>query len=104
MRSQDFLDRPGIDAAWERTGTLSVATEEHQVGWMAEEVEKSRRFGWDSELLDRDAVQAEVHSPTYRAAARNRDDDGDGRPGAHGMGPRARGRGGGGAGVRGTRP
>jgi len=70
---EDFLDRTGIDAAWERTGTLSVATEEHQVGWVAEQVEKSRRFGWDSELLDRDAAQAVVHSPTYRAAARNRD-------------------------------
>ena len=70
---QAIVERLGIDAAWERTGILSVATEEHQVPWMAEEVEASRRFGWDSELLDREAAQAEVHSPTYRAAARHRD-------------------------------
>jgi glycine/D-amino acid oxidase-like deaminating enzyme len=70
---QGIVQRHGIDAAWERTGVLSVATEPHQVTWMAEEVEMARRFGWDSELLDRDAVQALVHSPTYRAAARHPD-------------------------------
>ncbi len=70
---QAIVERLGIDAAWERTGILSVATAEHQVPWMAEEVEISRRFGWDSELLDREAAQAEVRSPTYRAAARHRD-------------------------------
>ena len=68
---QAIVARLGIDAAWERTGILSVATEPHQVAWMAEEVETSRRFGWDSELLDREAVQAEVrlsHVPGGGAA------------------------------------
>ena len=57
------LDRHGIDAAWERNGILSVATEPHQVPWMNEEAQISCRFGWDSEVLDRGAAQAEIRSP-----------------------------------------
>jgi len=43
---------------WERTGELTVAVEEHQVPWLRE---SGGRF------LDRDEVQAQVHSPTYLA-------------------------------------
>lgn len=48
-----------IDAQLERTGVLSVAYEPHQVKWLEEMTE--------GELLDEQAVQAEISSPVYRA-------------------------------------
>jgi len=69
----DALERMGVDnlagiertvddfamaVEWERTGELTVAVEEHQVAWLRE---GGGRF------LDREQVQAEVHSPTYLA-------------------------------------
>jgi glycine/D-amino acid oxidase-like deaminating enzyme len=55
------LARHRIDCDFERTGTVTVATEPHQVGWLAEAA--SIRPG--STLLDREAMRAEVDSPTY---------------------------------------
>jgi glycine/D-amino acid oxidase-like deaminating enzyme len=63
----------GIECAFERTGELAVATEPHQVEWIREDVEQARRFGHDAVFLDRDAAQAEVHSPTFLAAVWHRD-------------------------------
>ncbi|GAA0249615.1 FAD-dependent oxidoreductase [Cryptosporangium japonicum] len=57
---EDTLTRYGIDAEWERTGELSVATEAYQL----------RDLGPDA--LDRDAVRAEVNSPTYLGGVWNR--------------------------------
>ncbi|MFG1927391.1 NAD(P)/FAD-dependent oxidoreductase [Cryptosporangium sp. NPDC048952] len=57
---EDTLVRYGIDAEWERTGELAVATEEYQL----------RDLGPD--VLDRDAVRAEVNSPTYVGGVWNR--------------------------------
>ncbi len=51
--------RYGMDVDFERTGQLAVAVEPHQVEWLREE----------EGFLDRDAVQAEVHSPTFLAGA-----------------------------------
>ncbi|MFC5381068.1 NAD(P)/FAD-dependent oxidoreductase [Aquipuribacter nitratireducens] len=53
----------GVDAQWERTGELDVATEAHQVGWLREAAaaDPGARF------LDRDATRALVRSPTYEA-------------------------------------
>ena len=59
------IERHGIDCGWEPTGTIDVATEPHQVAWLAEGAELLRRFGWDAELLDADAMRAQVASPTY---------------------------------------
>ena len=47
-----------IDCDFSRAGALVVATEPHQVGWLRAE---------PGELLDADAVRAEVNSPTYLA-------------------------------------
>ncbi|MBX3285248.1 MAG: FAD-dependent oxidoreductase [Actinobacteria bacterium] len=62
----DAVGRYGIDCDLEATGELTVATEDHQVAWLREAA-----AGADPaepvELLDRDAVRAEVASPTYRA-------------------------------------
>lgn len=63
----------GIDCDFERTGELEVATQPHQVAWIHEDVEQARRFGHDAQYLDRDAVRAEIDSPTYLAGAWHRD-------------------------------
>jgi glycine/D-amino acid oxidase-like deaminating enzyme len=65
--------RLGIDCDWQDTGTIDVATAPHQVAWLGEEVEALRRFGWDAELLDADALRAQVDSPTYLGGAWTRD-------------------------------
>jgi glycine/D-amino acid oxidase-like deaminating enzyme len=55
----------GIDCAWERTGELTVATAQWQLDELGELPALAARFGGHLELLDRDQVQARVHSPTY---------------------------------------
>ena len=59
------LERHRIDAAWQETGQLSVATQPHELGELDEEVALLRRYGWEAEVLDREAVRAAVDSPTY---------------------------------------
>lgn len=59
----ETVERYGIDCNFEWTGTLDVATEEHQVCWLAEEEGKDP----DVVFLDREAVRKEVNSPVYRA-------------------------------------
>ncbi|MET0818372.1 MAG: FAD-dependent oxidoreductase [Solirubrobacteraceae bacterium] len=61
----------GIDCGWEPTGTIAVATAEHQLPWLEEEAEAMRRFGWEAELLDREGVRARVNSPTYIGGLRS---------------------------------
>ena len=56
--------RYGMDAEFERTGTLSVATEPHQIDWLAE----------DPGFLDQRATRELVNSPTYLAGAWDRHD------------------------------
>ncbi|MCT1476828.1 FAD-binding oxidoreductase [Microbacterium sp. p3-SID336] len=59
----DTVHRYGMDAEFERTGQLAVAVEPHQIEWLREE----------DGFLDREAVQAEVHSPTFLAGAWDRE-------------------------------
>ena len=40
------LARYDIDAAWEEHGVLSVATQPHEVGGLADEAALLRRYGW----------------------------------------------------------
>ncbi len=61
------LERHSIDAALEQNGTLEVATEPYQVAELEEFCEEVRKLPDTAEFLDRDAVQAEVASPTYHA-------------------------------------
>lgn len=58
--------RYGIDIGFERTGQLAVATEPHQVPWLEDWAAEADHP--DVMLLDRDAAQAAVASPTYLAA------------------------------------
>ncbi|HET6356466.1 FAD-dependent oxidoreductase [Streptomyces sp.] len=55
-----------IDCDFERTGEIDVATEPHQVEELREMYEEATGLGFTGlELLDQDAVRAEVNSPTF---------------------------------------
>ncbi|WP_371681104.1 NAD(P)/FAD-dependent oxidoreductase [Streptomyces sp. NBC_01276] len=71
---EDTLARHSIDCDWERTGSLVVATEPHQVDWLAEEAETAARYGATTTVLDADAVRAEIDSPTFLGAVWNKSD------------------------------
>ncbi|MGR8007965.1 NAD(P)/FAD-dependent oxidoreductase [Streptomyces hypolithicus] len=56
----------GIDCDFERTGEIDVATEPHQLAELHELHDQARQHGFTGlELLDRDAVRAQVDSPTF---------------------------------------
>ena len=61
------LQRHSIDADYEGTGTLDVALEPHQVTELDELAALTERFGHEARRLDREAMRAEVSSPTYLA-------------------------------------
>jgi glycine/D-amino acid oxidase-like deaminating enzyme len=63
----ESLERHGIDARVEQTGALSVATAPYQVEDLREYHAVRERFGEEAQWLDRDAVRAELDSPTYEA-------------------------------------
>ncbi|QEC49011.1 FAD-dependent oxidoreductase [Baekduia soli] len=59
------LDRHGIDAHLDETGELTALLEPHEVARAEHEAGLLRRFGHNVEVLDRDAMRAELDSPTY---------------------------------------
>jgi glycine/D-amino acid oxidase-like deaminating enzyme len=61
---EQAVSRYDIDCDFQRTGELDVATEPWQVDGLRE---------GDGDFLDRDAVRAEVDSPTFLAGSWNRD-------------------------------
>jgi glycine/D-amino acid oxidase-like deaminating enzyme len=63
------LTRYRIDCDFERPGIITVATEPHQVEWLHDLAAGSA----DSRFLDRDAMRAEVDSPTYLAGVHDPD-------------------------------
>ncbi|WP_415953394.1 NAD(P)/FAD-dependent oxidoreductase [Streptomyces sp. KLOTTS4A1] len=71
---EDTLARHAVDCDWERTGSLVVATEPHQVDWLAEEAETAARYGASTTLLDAEAVRAEIDSPAFLGAVWNKSD------------------------------
>lgn len=66
------VERYGIDCGFERTGELNVATEDWQWRDLVAGHAAEAARGLDVELLDRDAVRAEVDSPTYLGAVWDR--------------------------------
>lgn len=59
----------GVDAQFERTGELDVATEPHQLEWLREEMaDASAEDSADSVFLDEAAIHASIASPTYLGA------------------------------------
>lgn len=57
----------GLDCDFERTGSLDLAIEEHEIEWL-----KEAETDDDTVFLDEAAVRAEVNSPTYLAAVWNK--------------------------------
>ncbi len=68
----DFVAAEGIDADLQLCGKTVVATRPHQVADLAASAALHREHGEDVELLDADAVRADVASPTYLAGLRVR--------------------------------
>jgi glycine/D-amino acid oxidase-like deaminating enzyme len=66
LENLDAIERDvaqlGMDVQFERTGTLSVAYEPHQVQWLKDDDE--------GEYLDREAVQKRINSPVFAAGRR----------------------------------
>ena len=62
------IERYGIDCSWEANGSMMVATQPHAIAWCRSAVESLTAFGYEASFLDRDAIRAEVDSPTYLAA------------------------------------
>jgi glycine/D-amino acid oxidase-like deaminating enzyme len=69
---ESTLTRYGIDAEWERTGSLDVATESWQADELRTHAAEVRELGEKVEVLDADAVRALVNSPTYIAGLLDR--------------------------------
>ena len=63
----DFTRTHGIDCDLEETGTLSLADQAYQVEEFRAWVDEAAEHGEHLEFLDRDAAQAEVHSPIWQA-------------------------------------
>jgi glycine/D-amino acid oxidase-like deaminating enzyme len=70
------LARHGINARFEGTGVLWIATERYQVDEIDDEVELIRRFGGDARPLDAAATRAEVDSPLALGGVWHRDSGG----------------------------
>ena len=62
-----FTREHGIDCDLEETGDLAVADQPHQVDEFRAWVDKAAEWGEELRFLDRDEVQAEVHSPIWQA-------------------------------------
>jgi glycine/D-amino acid oxidase-like deaminating enzyme len=59
---QSDIERLELDAEWQRTGMLSVATEPHQAQWLRHAADSG-----EGRFLDTQQVRAEANSPTYLA-------------------------------------
>jgi glycine/D-amino acid oxidase-like deaminating enzyme len=68
----ETVERYAIDCDWTPSGEIEVAREPHQLAWAAEAAERYAQHGYDVALLDRDAIRAEVDSPTFLGAWWNR--------------------------------
>jgi len=63
----------GIDCDFARTGELSVATADWQLGGLADAAAAARKLGGDVCLLDAGQVRSELNSPTYLGGMWDRD-------------------------------
>ena len=64
---EQTVTKYGIDCGWERSGELDIASAPWQIECLAEERDHYARVGLGHEWLEREALQAEIHSPTYEA-------------------------------------
>lgn len=71
---EEAVARYDIDCAFERTGEIDIATEPHQIAELEEAAEDAAKLGLDRHtFLDRDALRAQVDSPTFLAGLWDRD-------------------------------
>jgi glycine/D-amino acid oxidase-like deaminating enzyme len=61
----ESFDRHAIDAHYEAVGKLDLVTAPHQASELREHLSVAERFGVEAVWLDREAVRAQVDSPTY---------------------------------------
>ncbi len=80
------LERHRIDCDFEETGAIAVALEPHEVESLEGDAELLRRFGHRAEVLDGEAMRAEVSSPTYLGGVWDRTGAGIVDPGKLGRG------------------
>ena len=66
-----FVRNEGIDAELEETGLLDVASEPWQADELRDYVEVGTRYGVELRFLERQEIQAEVHSPRFLAGVRS---------------------------------
>ena len=69
----DTVRRYGIDCGFARTGELEVATADWHLTGLAATHRAAVARGLHADLLDRDAVRAEIDSPTYLGGVWDRD-------------------------------
>ncbi|MFF9352110.1 NAD(P)/FAD-dependent oxidoreductase [Streptomyces sp. NPDC014734] len=71
---ESAVARHSIDCEFERTGEIDIATEPHQLEELHEWHAEAERLGFTGlEFLDRDALRAEVDSPTFLGGLWDRD-------------------------------
>ena len=68
----DFVSYHNIDASLNMVGKTTIALTNHAVNTLPAMLELHQRWGEDAELLDRDQMQADVHSKTYLGGLRVR--------------------------------
>lgn len=61
----DFVERRGIDCGLRSCGIVSVARRDHELAAAADHRDQLVAHGHQAELLDRDAVRAELDSPAF---------------------------------------
>jgi glycine/D-amino acid oxidase-like deaminating enzyme len=66
---KETMSRHGIDAGFEETGELAVATAPYQAEWIPELVATAQTYGWRAEAWSAERAREEIHSPTYHGAA-----------------------------------
>jgi glycine/D-amino acid oxidase-like deaminating enzyme len=65
---EEAVAEHGIDCDFVRSGTLSVATADHELAELAEEQEVAAQIGHTLTMLDEAGLRSRVSSPTFRAA------------------------------------
>ncbi|HEY0443122.1 MAG TPA: FAD-dependent oxidoreductase [Candidatus Limnocylindrales bacterium] len=70
-----FTREHDIDCDLEETGVLDVADRPHQADELRAWADEAARYGEASEFMDRATIQAEVHSPIWKAALYRRGRD-----------------------------
>lgn len=69
----ETVRRHELEADWEATGELAVATRPHELDGLAEHAAALRAYGRDVVELDGEEMRTEVASPTYLGGVWNRD-------------------------------